>query len=45
MIVKDKLFIGGHWVAGLGRELGPEGLQGYIEYKNITLGAGAAVGS
>ncbi len=36
---------GGYKCSGLGRELGPEGLQGYLEYKNITLGAGAAVGS
>jgi aldehyde dehydrogenase (NAD+) len=36
---------GGYKCSGLGRELGPEGLQGYLEYKNITLGAGAAVGA
>jgi aldehyde dehydrogenase (NAD+) len=36
---------GGYKCSGLGRELGPEGLQGYLEYKNIALGAGAATGS
>jgi len=36
---------GGYKCSGLGRELGPEGLQGYLEYKNITLGSGAAVGA
>ena len=36
---------GGYKCSGIGRELGPEGLQGYLEYKTITLGAGAAVGS
>jgi aldehyde dehydrogenase (NAD+) len=36
---------GGYKCSGLGRELGPEGLQGYLEYNNIALGAGAATGS
>jgi aldehyde dehydrogenase (NAD+) len=36
---------GGYKCSGIGRELGPEGLQGYLEYKNISLGAGAAIGS
>ncbi len=28
---------GGFKQSGLGRELGPEGLQAYLEYKTITL--------
>ena len=31
---------GGYKQSGIGRELGPEGLEGYIEYKTITLPAG-----
>ena len=37
---------GGFKQSGLGRELGPEGLQAYLEYKTITLPhAGPAVGA
>jgi betaine-aldehyde dehydrogenase len=37
---------GGFKQSGLGRELGPEGLQAYLEYKTITLpNAGPAVGA
>jgi betaine-aldehyde dehydrogenase len=36
---------GGFKDSGIGRELGPEGLQGYLESKNITLGAGASTGA
>ncbi|HEX4431627.1 MAG TPA: aldehyde dehydrogenase [Frankiaceae bacterium] len=37
---------GGFKQSGLGRELGPEGLQAYLEYKTITLpNSGPAVGA
>jgi betaine-aldehyde dehydrogenase len=36
---------GGYKCSGIGRELGPEGLQGYLEYKNISLNGGPSVGS
>ena len=37
---------GGFKQSGLGRELGPEGLQAYLEYKTITLpNAAPAVGA
>jgi hypothetical protein len=36
---------GGFKCSGIGRELGPEGLAGYLESKNISLNGGAAIGS
>jgi aldehyde dehydrogenase (NAD+) len=36
---------GGYKCSGIGRELGPEGLAGYLEMKNIALGSGAALGA
>jgi aldehyde dehydrogenase (NAD+) len=36
---------GGYKCSGIGRELGPEGLQGYLEYKNISLNGGPSVGA
>jgi len=31
---------GGYKESGIGRELGPEGLAGYLEYKSVSLPAG-----
>ncbi len=31
---------GGYKASGIGRELGPEGLLGYLEYKSIARAAG-----
>jgi aldehyde dehydrogenase (NAD+) len=36
---------GGFKCSGIGRELGPEGLGGYLEYKNISLNGGPSVGA
>jgi len=36
---------GGFKCSGIGRELGPEGLAGYLEYKNISLNGGPSVGA
>jgi len=36
---------GGFKCSGIGRELGPEGLNGYLEYKNISLNGGPSVGA
>jgi acyl-CoA reductase-like NAD-dependent aldehyde dehydrogenase len=40
MIVDLKSPFGGFKKSGLGRELGPEGLAGYLEYQSIILPAG-----
>ena len=42
MRIHHELFIAGGWAkpAGIGRELGPEGIDGYLEYQSIILPAG-----
>ena len=35
---------GGMKSSGIGRELGPEGLSSYLEYKTITVPAGSSIG-
>ena len=36
---------GGYKCSGIGRELGPEGLAGYLESKNISLNGGPSIGA
>jgi betaine-aldehyde dehydrogenase len=36
---------GGYKCSGIGRELGPEGLGGYLESKNISLNGGPSIGA